>query len=269
MVEHEQLLKFAKDEDDYPVMLYMAKVGMKIDWKENSPDEVLYIPEEVFQSVARSFINKIGLDGYYNKTEFVQHTYGANFDFNVSKNWSIKTTLSQGRMESKNTGSASDFADNKQNNFSIQNDFIITNDHTLSIGYDFEDDKIKESSGFTQTERDNHAFFAQLIGEYGSQDYRLAIRNDDNEQFGENITGNIAWGMHLNDNVRTYMSYGTAFVAPSFIDLYSAYGYGTPNLKPERSKSFEVGLTGAYSNVSWSASVYRTKIQDNNILIEV
>ena len=68
MVEHKQLLKFAKDEDDYPVMLYLTKIGLAVDWKENSPDEVIYIPEEVFQSVARSFIDKIGTDGYYNKT---------------------------------------------------------------------------------------------------------------------------------------------------------------------------------------------------------
>lgn len=68
MIEHEQLLKFAKDEDDYPVMFYVAEVGTVIDWKEASPDEVLYIPEELFESVGRSFIEKIGSEGYYGKT---------------------------------------------------------------------------------------------------------------------------------------------------------------------------------------------------------
>jgi hypothetical protein len=67
MIEHEQLLEFAKDEDDYPVMLYVAEIGKVIDWKQNSPSEVLYVPEEIFQAVARSFIDNIGLDGYYNK----------------------------------------------------------------------------------------------------------------------------------------------------------------------------------------------------------
>lgn len=68
MIEHEQLLEFAKGDDDYPVMLYMAKIGIIIDWKESSPDEVLYIPEELFESVGRSFIEKIGSEGYYGKT---------------------------------------------------------------------------------------------------------------------------------------------------------------------------------------------------------
>lgn len=68
MVEHEQLLKFAKDEDDVFVMLYIAEVGISIDWKNNSPDEVLYIPEKIFDSVGRGFIGKIGGEQYYGKT---------------------------------------------------------------------------------------------------------------------------------------------------------------------------------------------------------
>lgn len=67
MIEHKQLLEFAKDEDDYPVMLYLAEIGKVIDWKQSSPVEVLYVPEEIFQSVARRFTEIIGLEGYYNK----------------------------------------------------------------------------------------------------------------------------------------------------------------------------------------------------------
>jgi len=68
MIEHKQLLKFAKGSDDYPVMLYMAEIGVVIDWKERSPDEVLYIPEGLFESVGREFIEKIGTERYYGKT---------------------------------------------------------------------------------------------------------------------------------------------------------------------------------------------------------
>ncbi len=68
MIEHEQLIKLAEDEDDYPVMLYSAKKGVSVDWKVNSPEEVLYIPESAFQSVYQNFIDKVGLDGYYTKT---------------------------------------------------------------------------------------------------------------------------------------------------------------------------------------------------------
>ena len=67
MIEHEQLLEFAKGDDDYPIILYLAEIGKVIDWTQSSPSDVLYVPEEIFQAVARRFIDKIGLDGYYRK----------------------------------------------------------------------------------------------------------------------------------------------------------------------------------------------------------
>ncbi|CCN81115.1 hypothetical protein VIBNISFn27_100001 [Vibrio nigripulchritudo SFn27] len=68
MVEYKQLLKYAKDEDDFPVSLYLAKTGVTINWKGNVPDVILYIPESIFQSVACSFIEKIGPEDYYSTT---------------------------------------------------------------------------------------------------------------------------------------------------------------------------------------------------------
>lgn len=68
MIEHKQLLELIQDEDDYPVMLYLAEIGTKIDWREIFPEELLYIPESLFELVGRKFIDLIGLDGYYGKT---------------------------------------------------------------------------------------------------------------------------------------------------------------------------------------------------------
>jgi len=68
MIEREGLIQYAKDEDDYPVMIYLVKKGVVVDWRGNLPDEVLYIPEDLFESVGRMFIEKVGVDGYYGKT---------------------------------------------------------------------------------------------------------------------------------------------------------------------------------------------------------
>lgn len=64
MIEHEQLMGSAKDEDDGPVYLCLYKNGQRIDWKESSPEEVLYIPETIFEAVARNFVDVIGQDYY-------------------------------------------------------------------------------------------------------------------------------------------------------------------------------------------------------------
>lgn len=134
----------------------------------------------------------------------------------------------------------------------------------LIVGYDYEDDKVEANSGFT--ERNSNAVFGQLLGEYGQSDYQVALRREDNEQFGYDTTGNIAWGTALADNLRLTASFGTAFVAPSLIDLYNPPFFGSPtsnpDLDPERSKSYEIGLEGQHKGISWSANIYRTKIKD-------
>tara|TARA_R110002096_G_scaffold168798_6_gene340069 strand:+ start:3679 stop:5502 length:1824 start_codon:yes stop_codon:yes gene_type:complete len=201
-------------------------------------------------------------DGYFNTTDFLQHTFGTNVSIDVTDVWRIKATLSQGRIESDNKGAfASSFADNQQDHFSIQNDIQLSDSHLLTIGYDYEDDKIEESSGFSTTQRHSNAVFAQLLGEYASNNYQLALRTEEDEQFGSHLTGNMAWGTALSEKLRLNASFGTAFVAPALIDLYYPYG-ANPNLDPERSKSFELGLVGKHADITWSANAYRTKIKD-------
>jgi hypothetical protein len=100
MIEHEQLLKFTTDEDDFPVVLYLAKVGVVIDWKDNSPDEALYIPEEIFQSVASQFVHQIGSEKYYDKTILNNELLGLLCGERESGNYSNRyiATLSEIRQ---------------------------------------------------------------------------------------------------------------------------------------------------------------------------
>lgn len=57
------------------------------------------------------------------------------------------------------------------------------------------------------------------------------------------------------------LSYGTAFKAPTFLDLYYP-GYENPALKPEESKNTELGFNGRYTGWDWSLNLYRNQIQN-------
>jgi len=50
-------------------------------------------------------------------------------------------------------------------------------------------------------------------------------------------------------------------VAPGLIDIFVPFG-GNPDLDPETSKSYELGLAGNHVSVKWSANIYRTEIKD-------
>lgn len=201
-------------------------------------------------------------DGYFNTTDFLQHTYGTTLSADMTENWKIIATLSQGRLEADNEGAfATSFGDNQQDHFSFQNDIQLNETHLLTVGYDYEDDKIAESSGFSVNKRHSHAVFTQLLGDLGAHRYQISLREEDDEQFGNHTTGNIAWATHVSDRLRLNASFGTAFVAPALIDLYSPFG-SNPDLDPERSTSYEVGVAGQHEGVHWSANIYHTKIKN-------
>ncbi len=202
-----------------------------------------------------------------NQTNFLQHTFGTTFNNAISDAWSMTASLSQGRMEADNNKDGVDvnFTDNKTDHVSFQNDLQIHPDYLISLGYEYENDQIASSSAYTEDERDNEGYYAQLLGNMGPSNFRLSLRVDDNEQFGEHTTGNIAFGHQIQDKLRIYASYGTAFSAPSLIDLYSPFG-ANPNLDPERSKSIEIGLSGRHYATDWSISTYHTRVNDLIIL---
>jgi vitamin B12 transporter len=102
---------------------------------------------------------------------------------------------------------------------------------------------VESSTNYTATSRNNQAIFGEYQMKLGRADLTVGLRRDDNEQFGDHTTGNLALGYALPSNMRLFFSYGTAFKAPSFNELYYP-GFGNPQLAPEESKSVEIGLKG-------------------------
>lgn len=71
------------------------------------------------------------------------------------------------------------------------------------------------------------------------------LRNDDYDTFGRATTGRAtaAW-LVAQQTVKLRASYGTAFRAPSFLDLYGtdAYYVGNPNLRAEKAHGWDAGV---------------------------
>jgi vitamin B12 transporter len=107
--------------------------------------------------------------------------------------------------------------------------------HTRNTGFG----NIDENQGLL-------AFFVQDEFTPADNVYLTAgLRSDDHDTFGRATTGRAtaAWLM-ANGRVKWRASYGTAFRAPSFLDLYgrSAFYAGNPNLRPEKSRGWDAGV---------------------------
>lgn len=65
----------------------------------------------------------------------------------------------------------------------------------------------------------------------------------------------------MTDWLRATVSYGTAFKAPTFNELYFP-DYGNPALDAETSRSLEAGLAGQHGWGHWAVNAYRTVVDD-------
>ncbi len=130
--------------------------------------------------------------------------------------------------------------DSAQNQASWQNDLKLGIGN-LSLGAEHLSQKVSGTTAYDQTERTVNGLFAAYQGDFGAHGLQTSVRRDDNSQFGQHDTGSLAYGYRFSPAWRASASMGTAFKAPSFMDLYYP-GFSNPNLKPERARSQEMGM---------------------------
>lgn len=193
----------------------------------------------------------------------VLKAYGARARFAPLSFWDV--TLQAGRSEDQNEnfkGSTFDSRyDTRRDTASWQNDFALSENQLLTVGYDWQQDSISSSVDYPEDSRYNHGLFAQYLLHAGRHEWQLGLRHDDNEAYGEHTTGSVGYGYALTDSISLTSSYGTAFSAPTFNQLYFP-GYGNPDIQAETSRNVEVGLRGQHRWGSWSANAFRNDIDD-------
>lgn len=157
----------------------------------------------------------------------------------------------------------------ENNKISWHNTLVLNSVNQFSFGLDHVEQELEYSSfGAVQTDtsRDTDGAYAVYLRDSDIADLTLSLRHDDNERFGGESTGSIALGKDLSQNIRAWVSYGTAFKAPNLIDLYvdfpSFFFFANPNLKPETSKNIEVGLQIDALGAQWKVNAFRNDIDD-------
>ncbi len=128
-----------------------------------------------------------------------------------------------------------------------------------TVGFDWQRDRVVGSTDYFVDARRNHALFAQWQQEFGDSSVQGSLRHDENSQFGGKTTGSLQYGYALTKSLRVTGSYGTAFKAPTFNDLYYP-DYGNPDLAPETSRNWELGIRGTPVWGNWSLNAFQNEI---------
>lgn len=119
--------------------------------------------------------------------------------------------------------------------------------HALTVGGEAFREQIDSTEVYDVTARNRAAVFAQHSLEFGALTVDSGIRYDHDELFGGATAYNLGASYEIVPGLTTRVSYGTGFRAPTFNDLYypqNSWGsIGNPDLRPERSRGYEIGLS--------------------------
>ncbi len=177
--------------------------------------------------------------------------------------WRLSAGRHVDRSDNDLAGTPTDGFATRRDSAGLQADITLAKAQLLTVGVDWARDSggVEGPSAAFDESRGNRAAFAQYQAGFGRHDLQLAVRHDDNDQFGGHDTGSLAWGMDLGDGLRLTASHGTAFKAPTFNELYYPF-YGNPALRPETSRSSELGIAQRRDGWHWQANAYRTVVDD-------
>ncbi|MFH1766074.1 MAG: TonB-dependent receptor [Gemmatimonadota bacterium] len=125
------------------------------------------------------------------------------------------------------------------------------------------------SQGDSEYERWNRGYYAQMVSEASGWAGNLGIRLDENEQYGEYFTyqAGISYSTPAS-GTRLFGSVGRGMKEPAFLETSSTgFTVGNPDLEPERSFVWEVGLQqplgkgGIATSLTWFRQSLRDLIQ--------
>jgi vitamin B12 transporter len=216
-------------------------------------------------------------DGTYSdSTGFRERVTSAHLDGRIAHDWSLHASGGRDVDDADDFLAAApvDRYETLRDTASLQLDGRIVRALSLIAGSDWQGERIDATQifggfaspiTFARSTRDSTGTFLELHGATGPVTELAGMRFEHNTQFGDHLTYDTGAGWHFARHWRLTATWGTAFHAPTFNDLYypSFPGFpppSNPNLLPETSRSAEVGIAGDWKTLNWSLHAYQTDV---------
>ena len=132
-----------------------------------------------------------------------------------------------------------------------------------SLGQRIDGEGLTRGGGFVyaRDSRDTDSAFGGYERSWGEHTLRATLRRDSIESVGSETTGALAWGWRVAPQWLLRASYGTAFRAPTFDDLYNPFS-PNPTLQPEKSRGFEFAVEHRTGADLFRATAFSSRIDE-------
>jgi vitamin B12 transporter len=137
---------------------------------------------------------------------------------------------------------STDHLNTRRYNLDWQNDLSLTHNQQLTLGLQVEHQKVRARSfGLPFGENTTrYEIYGQDEISWGDQQLIVGARASYEASYGQQTTWQLAYGYQLTSSTKVYSRVATGFRAPNATDKFG-FG-GNPDLKPERSLNYELGL---------------------------
>lgn len=263
---------YLRDKDGYRNLSFTGSVSHKITEGHELGFQLLSSEGHARFDNRFNLLNPPATRDFSDSTDMSQLSYAVTSKNKFLSGWLSTLRLGEGvdRLVSLQSAGRSLFKTN-QRQLTWQNDIDLPVG-TLTLAYDRLEERVKSTTDFNQNSRSNDGYSAGYLATIAGHTVQLNYRSDHNSRFGNNDTGGVAYGYQFNDSWRATASYGSAFKAPSFNDLFfpsyidSFTGLpvptSNPNLDPEKSDNIEVSLRYQQAKTNASVTVYENKVRN-------
>lgn len=197
------------------------------------------------------------IDSY---SQSVTQTLGAHWNGQLTQSWRSELSVARSQDQSTSYSSFPGTFDTREDQASWLNRLPAFGG-TATVGLEWLKQSVDSTTDYTVDERTVRSALVGWKGKIGEHALQADVREDRNSQFGHHTTAQLGWGWQLAQDWRLRAAWGSAFHAPTFNTLYYP-GFGNPDLKPEKSDSFELGLDGKLAGLELGATVFDNRIRD-------
>lgn len=197
------------------------------------------------------------IDSY---SQSVTQTLGAHWNGQLTQSWRSELSVARSQDQSTSYSSFPGTFDTREDQASWLNRLPAFGG-TATVGLEWLKQSVDSTTDYTVDERTVRSALVGWKGQIGEHALQADVREDRNSQFGHHTTAQLGWGWQLAQDWRLRAAWGSAFHAPTFNTLYYP-GFGNPDLKPEKSDSFELGLDGKLAGLELGATVFDNRIRD-------
>jgi vitamin B12 transporter len=148
------------------------------------------------------------------------------------------------------------------------NHFAVTTWNTLTLGMEHRDENGLNKRTFREEINTESVFLQDELRLFGRVFLGGGVRYEENDTFGESLTGRASFAVLFPETgTKVRGAWGEGFRAPTINDLFFP-GFGNPQLQPESSVGWEVGVDQRLfkDRLRLGATYFRTDFED---LIEI